>query len=402
MNRFGPGLLVAAAFIGPGTVTTASVAGAQFGYALLWSLLFSVVATIVVQEMAARLGLVTGRNLAEALRTTFKGRYVRAAVAILVVGAIAVGNAAFEAGNIIGAALGLAVLTEQSMVLWSIIVGLLAFVLLASGVYRVVERALIALVVLMSVVFLATLIIIKPDIQALLLGLLWPSVPTGSLLTIIALIGTTVVPYNLFLHSSVAHEKWRGVPVDRALRECRVDTVLSISLGGLVTLAVVTTAATAFFAGAVKLGGAATMAQQLEPLLGAGAKYFFAVGLLCAGITSAVTAPLAAAYATAGILGWRPDLRDRRFQAVWAAIILIGLFFAVVGTRPVAAIVFAQAANGLLLPIVALFLFIVMNRRDILGEYRNRLAGNLLGAVVILTVTGLAATQLFRVVGFVE
>jgi len=401
MKRFGPGLLVTAAFIGPGTVTTASVAGARFGFALLWSLLFSVAATIVLQEMAARLGLITRQDLAEALRTTFKRPYMRAAVAVLVVSAIAFGNAAFETGNIIGAALGLAVLTDLPMVLWSLVVAGLAFALLATGVYRIVERVLVALVAVMGLVFLVTVVSIKPDIPALLHGLLWPSVPAGSLLTIIALIGTTVVPYNLFLHSSVAHEKWRGVPAEQALRESRADTFLSISLGGLITLAVVTTAATAFFAGGVEMTSAATMAQQLEPLLGAGAKYFFAAGFLCAGITSAITAPLAAAYATAGILGWPRDLRDRRFQAVWAAIIVTGLVFAVLGTRPVAAIVFAQAANGLLLPIVAVFLLAVMNRADILGEHRNRLTGNILGTVVILTVTGLAAAQLSRIAGIV-
>jgi len=401
MPRFGPGFLVAAAFVGPGTVTTASVAGAEFGFALLWALLFSVLATILLQEMAARLCLVTGHNLAEILRTTFTHPAARVGVALLVIAAIAFGNAAFETGNIVGASLALSLLTELPLAIWSLGVGAVAFALLASGVYRIVERALIGLVAVMSAVFLLTMLIVKPDIRALFRGLLWPSIPADSLLTIIAVIGTTVVPYNLFLHSSVVREKWKDVPVEQALKECRVDTVASMSLGGLVTLAVVTTAATVLFARGAPIGSAATMAQQLEPLLGAGAKYVFAIGLFCAGITSAVTAPLAAAYTVAGILGWRRGLRDRRFQSVWAAIILVGTLFAVLGTRPVTAIVFAQAANGLLLPVVAVFMLVVMNRRDILGTYRNRWLGNIIGVVIILFVTGLAIIQLSRITGIV-
>ena len=162
-----------------------------------------------------------------------------------------------------------------------------------------------------------------------------------------------------------------------------------------------TTAATAFFAAGTNVDSAATMARQLEPLLGEYAKYLFAIGLLAAGVTSAVTAPLAAAYATAGMFGWSCDLRDRRFQAVWATIIIIGVMFAVSGTRPIAAIVFAQAANGMLLPIVAIFLLIIMNREDVLGDYRNGWRGNILGGAVVLVSTSLSIFQLLRVIGVV-
>ncbi len=224
-------------------------------------------------------------------------------------------------------------------------------------------------------------------------------IPPGSLLTIIALIGTTVVPYNLFLHASVVREKWpQEVAVDQALRESRLDTLLSISLGGLVTLAIVVTAA-AFFERGSQIDSAAMMAEQLEPLLGPAAHYFFATGLLAAGLTSAVTAPLAAAYATAGALNWPRDLKARRFQAVWAVIVVVGTGSAMAGQKPVAAIVFAQSANGILLPIIAVFLLVVMNRSDLLGRYKNGIAANLIGGAVVLVVSGLGAFQLLRVFG---
>ncbi len=129
-TRFGPGLLVTAAFIGPGTITTATVAGAGFGLALLWVLLFSVIATIVLQEMAARLGIVSRQGLGEALRGAFPAPVLRGAVVALVVAAIAFGNAAFQTGNITGAAIGLEVLTGISRPVWAATVGAAAIALL--------------------------------------------------------------------------------------------------------------------------------------------------------------------------------------------------------------------------------------------------------------------------------
>ncbi len=398
---FGPGLLVTAAFIGPGTVTTASVAGASFGYALLWALVFSVVATAVLQEMSARLGLVTRRGLSQALRETFSGHWYGTVAVMLVVAAIGFGNAAYEAGNITGAALGLQGISGIHGWVWALLVGAASGGLLASGRYSLIEHVLVALVLLMSTVFLLTFLMIRPPLATMLSGVFQPSLPDGSLLTAIALIGTTVVPYNLFLHSSAVQEKWgEGEPLDASLKAARLDTGLSIGLGGLITLAVMSTAAAAFF-GSDGPVSAANIAQQLEPLLGASARYFFAAGLFAAGLSSAVAAPLAAAYAVCGALGWERDLSSFRFRAVWIVVLATGTLFAVIGTKPLAAILFAQAANGFLLPICAVFLLLVMNRKGDLGEYCNGLWSNVLGVSVVLVTLGLGGLKLMKVFGLV-
>ncbi|MFT5482625.1 MAG: manganese transport protein [Halieaceae bacterium] len=398
MKRFGPGLLVMAAFIGPGTVTTASKAGAEYGFALMWALLFSVVATIVLQEMAARLGLVSRRGLAEALRDTFDNATFRIFAIVSVILAIGLGNAAYESGNIAGAALGLAAISDIPSNLWALVVGGTAFALLASGRYAVIERGLIVLVVVMSTVFLTTMFIVSPDWGAIMKGLTQPSIPTGSALTIMALIGTTVVPYNLFLHASSVREKWSAeVPLEQALRESRRDSALAIGLGGLITLAIISTSAAAFF-GSEAGFSAATISQQLEPLLGSAAKYFFAVGLLAAGLTSAITSPLAAAYAVSGAFGWQSDLSSPRFKAIWATVLLLGTIAAALGTRPISAIIFAQATNGFLLPVIAVFLLLVMNHSSVLGNYRNRLWSNIAGISVVLVVSGLGLFKLSKAI----
>ena len=356
IKKFGPGLLVTAAFIGPGSIATASAAGANFGFVLLWALLFSLIATIVLQEMAARLGLVSGEGLSQALRTTFKNPLLSRLAVILVVAAIGVGNAAYEAGNISGASLGLQSLTSFPVWLCALLIGGLGALLLGTGAYKWLEPVLIFLVLAMSAVFVLTMLLIDINLADLFRGMLTPSIPTGSAMTVIALIGTTVVPYNLFLHANLVQEKWRGVATGQALRESRVDTVLSIGLGGLITLAVMSTSAVAFFqTGAVF--SAASLATQLEPVLGRASNGFFAFGLLAAGLTSAITAPLAAAYAVTGAMGWPSTLSDRRFRAIAMLVLVIGTVFAALGSKPIAAILFAQAANAVVFVVTGLGLF---------------------------------------------
>ncbi|MBI4545191.1 MAG: Nramp family divalent metal transporter [Gemmatimonadetes bacterium] len=382
LRSLGPGAVVTAAFIGPGTVTTATLAGARYGYILLWALTFSTLATILLQEMAARLGLVTGAGLGEAIRRRFQPRAARLLAVALVISAIAFGNAAYEMGNLLGAALGAEAVRGGSLRLWAAGAAGTAFLLLWSGSYRILERALLAMVVLMAVVFLATAAMLAPSLPLLLRGLLLPSLPPGqdAVLVAIGLIGTTVVPYNLFLHAASVREKWSG---PESLGMARWDLSISVAVGGVASMAIVVTAAAALPGGAT-VSNAAEMAVQLEPLLGRWARIFFATGLLAAGLSSAITAPLAAAYATAGAMGWPRDLRSARFRAVWLFVLLAGASFAVAGVRPVPAILFAQVANGVLLPGMALFLLLAVNDRRYIGKWANGRVLNVLGVVVVL------------------
>ncbi len=396
IRTLGPGLLVTAAFIGPGTVTTASAAGARFGYALLWAIVFAVAATIVLQEMAARLGLVSRQGLGEAIRATFTSPGARLASCGLIVVAIGFGNAAYQTGNVTGAAVGLEILTGIPIATWSWLVGGAAAVLLLSGTYRALQRGLIVLVVAMSLAFVVTAALIQPDPAAVLSGSLVPRIPPGSLTTIVALVGTTIVPYNLFLHASSVVQHWPDdVPADEALSQSRFDTVLAVMIGGLITAAITTTAAAAFFPQG-QLNTAADMARQLSPTLGgAAAKVLFSVGLLAAGLTSAVTAPLAAGYAVAGAAGWRADMASWRVRGITLAVLLMGtIFAALAGKSPTETILVAQVANGLLLPLVAVFLLVVVNRRAILGRYANGWLANSAGIVVVAIATALAVWKL--------
>lgn len=399
LPQIGPGILVTAAFIGPGTVITASLAGANFGYALIWALLFSVIATLILQEMAARLGIVTQLGLAENIRLALLNPVARGFGILLVVSAIAIGNAAYQGGNISGASLGLASLfnsnDSQRFNYWPAIIGAFAFALLWSGNYRVIEKALIGLVGLMSLAFISTFIITKPDLSEIFSGLFTPVIPDGATLTVIALIGTTVVPYNLFLHSASAHQKWKSTS---KLPEAKKDLFISVSLGGLISMAILSTAATAFFGQQLTLYSVADLAPSLEPLFGQFSKLLMATGLFAAGISSAVTAPLAAAFALSGVLNLNKQLNSNSFKAIWLTILLMGVVVASSGYKPISIIWFAQVANGILLPIVTLFLLWVMNTNR-LGEFKNSTIQNILGGIVLLVTLLLSGRSLMSAFG---
>jgi len=292
-KNIGPGPLVAAAFIGPGTVTLCTIAGVNFGYALLWAMVLSIVATLVLQEMSARLGIITQKGLSEIIRSEIKHPFFRGLAIVLILSAIVIGNAAYEAGNISGGVLGLETIIENPKIqiggftlnFLSILVGAVGFVLLYIGNYKVLEKTLVSLVILMSIAFLITAILTKPDISEILSGIFIPKFPNNSILTIIGLIGTTVVPYNLFLHAALVKEKWHQ---KSDLKFARKDTLIAVILGGLVSTCIIISASAIQ---TQEINNASDLAKGLEPLFGSFAKYFLAIGLFAAGITSAITAP---------------------------------------------------------------------------------------------------------------
>lgn len=375
----GPGVVITAAFIGPGTVTTATLAGARFGVTLLWALLFATVATIVLQEMCARLGLTTGAGLGQALRATKGPPWLGVGLAALAGTAVVSGAVAYEAGNLTGAGLGLESVTGLPLKGWVGIGAVLAGLLLWTGRYHIMERVLAVCVAVMGLVFLATAILVAPHLGTLLGGMVVPRLPTGAEFTALALIGTTIVPYNLFLHAAAVRERWSD-PQD--LPAVRLDLIVAIGLGGIVSGAIVVTAAAAL--DGTQVHSAGDMAQQLEPLLGPWASHAFALGYAAAGVSSAITAPLAAAYTVLDVLGRGRDVRAPLPRWVWFGCVAFGALAALTSVRPVPLIFLAQIVNGLALPAVAFVLLIAMNDRSRLGSHVNTWRGNVVGGLVVL------------------
>ena len=375
----GPGVLIAAAFIGPGTVTLCTIAGASFGYTLIWAIILSIFSTIILQEMSLRIGLITKMNLAQIIRINIKSKFLNRLLLVLIISSILIGNAAYEAGNITGASLGIsAILNTQTINYIPIFIGLIAFVVLYQGDYKFLERSLVFLVLIMSISFFITAIITKPDINALINGVLTPKIDSNNLTIILGLIGTTVVPYNLFLHSSLVSEKWNSV---NKLKVARFESFFSILIGGLVSLSIIITAASV---NNKDVNGVIDLAKGLEPLYGNFAIYFLGIGLFASGITSSITAPLAAAYVAKSCFGWQDSLKSKKFRAIWIIILIIGVIVSMVKINPIEIIKFAQFSNSLLLPIIAIILLWLINNKNIISNKYSYRYQNIFGSLIVI------------------
>jgi len=372
--------IISAAFIGPGTVTTAASAGSLFRYDLIWALLFSTIACIVLQEASARITIISGWDLGQAIRKQFQGGILGFFVLALVLSAIILGCAAYETGNILGSVAGISLCVGIHPKVLTLIIGISAGFLLYFGTVKIVARLLGVIVAFMGVAFLVTAILLKPPVGDILIGTFVPTWTNQSSLFVIALIGTTVVPYNLFLGSGIAKGQKIG--------EVRLGLTIAIFLGGIISMGVLVVG-TAISESHFTFE---TLSDTLSTRLGNWSGSFFAMGLFAAGFSSAVTAPLAAAITAQSLLDspdhnrWHQDAL--RYRIIWMGILIFGTLLGLMDIRPIPAIILAQALNGVLLPFAAVFLFLVVNDRTLMGEKGiNRPLSNIvMGIVITITI----------------
>ncbi|WP_179134571.1 Nramp family divalent metal transporter [Oceanobacillus timonensis] len=389
LKVIGPGAIITASFIGPGTVTTATRAGAGFGFALLWAVIFSILATIILQEMVARIGIVTKQGLGENIRELFQNQVLKFASVWIVLIAVCVGCAAYISGDLLGTSLGVSYLTGVPENYVAPIIGIIILLLNLLGGYKFIEKVMIVLIIIMSITFITTMFVSASDVLRVLEGAFLPSIPEGSILMIIALIGTTVVPYNFFIHASTVSEKWSHV---NDLKAVRTDTILSITVGGLITAAILITA------GALIQGTEVTsvvqLASPLEPLMGDLAPIFVSIGLFAAGFSSAIASPMGAAVTVSSFMRWEGGFTNKKYKAVFSAVIILGIITSAIEFEPLEVLLVAQALNGIILPVIAIFIMVVVNKKNAMGKYVNRLWLNILGWLVTAVVIFLGTYSL--------
>ncbi len=373
---------MAAAFIGPGTITMCSIAGAQFKYGLIWALIVSILLTMFIQLTAIRIGLTTKNTLSNLIKDQFQNGLLKYTSILLIISAIFIGNSAYEAGNISGAVMGFELLFGDSFQfnqinIFSILSGMLALPLIIFGNNKVLEKILIILVLIMSFSFVFTVFIVGVDFNLLFSSSNFFSFPSDSILTIAGLIGTTVVPYNIFLHVALVNNRWKS---SRDLKFANFDTIVSISIGGLISLCILLTAAGL---NNTDILNAVDLANNLQPLYGNFSKYVIAIGLLSAGLTSSITAPIAAAYVVCGCFGFSTNRKSILFKIIAVIVLLIGVIFSLIGISPIEIIKFAQVTNGILLPFIVVFLLFLANNTRLLKNKTNNTFQNILGLIVI-------------------
>jgi Mn2+/Fe2+ NRAMP family transporter len=233
----------------------------------------------------------------------------------------------------------------------------------------------------MSITFIVTAILSKPDLHEIFNGLI-PRINQVNFIYVIGLIGTTVVPYNLFLHSYVAKKKWKS---EKEYKSSVIDTCLSIFIGGVISTSIIITSASA--RGLIdgnEVKNAIDIGIQLSPFLGEFSKYFISIGLLSAGITSSITAPVATSYALSSIFNYKPEWKDKSFKLVSVVVVFIGTMSSAISYNPIYIIKLAQFINGLFLPVIGVSLLWAVNQSTFLGKNVNTKSYNGIGILIII------------------
>lgn len=379
--------IISAAFIGPGTVTTCSKSGATYGLALLWALSFSTVATILLQEAAARITIASGKSLGEAISIQYEGMW-GAWIKKTLLFAVVFGCAAYQTGNILGAVAGLSLMLNWPLPVLTLLTGICCALLLWTGSTKIIANTMGMIVAAMGIAF--AWVALKTPVHALDItkASLLPSFPDGSSLLIIGLIGTTIVPYNLFLAS--------GIGKGQDIKEMRFGIAIAVAIGGLISMAIL-------IAGTMIKGEYSfqAIAQTMVKQSGSWAGFLFGFGLFAAGFSSAITSPFAAAI-TAQSLSGNPaiwSVRGNRFRMVWGLVLGTGLLFGLMDIKPIPVIILAQAINGVLLPFVATFLVLAINnRRQISAEYRNSTLANIWILLIVMVTCYLGTYNLSKAI----
>lgn len=399
-ESIGPGPLITAAFIGPGTVTVCTLAGIRFDYTLIWALVLSIIATVYLQELSGRMGILTGKDLSELIRSQKGSKFWRILIMLLILTAIGLGNAAYQSGNISGTNLGMGIFLEfpvwnlgpLTVLSGNLAIGAFAFVLLWSGNYKILEQILVGLVLLMSLAFLSVAILIQPDFTNLILGFV-PTFSAEKLPTIVALIGTTVVPYNLFLYASLVKKQWNK---EEDLPDMKKDIWVSVILGGVVSMAILVVGVAN---PSDELETAQDIARGLTGIFGIFGTYLMGFGLMAAGLTSALTAPLAGGLVICGILGKSQEIQSGSMRWSMGVILLLGMVFSSFGIKPVTLIMLAQLANGILLPVMSAWLIWASSQNHLLGTHALKKWGLVFGILIWLITLLLGIKSIGGVIG---
>ena len=343
--------MISAAFIGPGTVTTAVSAGSQFGLDLLWAVTFATLGCIVLQEVSARITIASGLTLGAAMIASFGERKGRAAQWVVGI-SVMLGCAAYEAGNILGAVSGLNLVIAWPGWLLTIIVTVASGAILWSSRSKWISSIMTLLVLVMGIAFAALALSQDLGPISLLKSSVVPVIPTGSELLVLGLVGTTIVPYNIFLGS--------GISKGQTLPLMRIGVSISVLIGGLIT-AFILLAGNSI----ASFGSFHELATAMSEKVGNWGAVALAMGLFAAGFSSAITSPYAASIITSTVLG---DDHKGRIRATWMLVLLTGFVFGISGVRPIPVILAVQAINGLILPLLAAYLILVVNDERIVTK----------------------------------
>ncbi len=385
IRYIGPGFLVTVGFIDPGNWASNLAAGSFFGYKLLWMVSLSTLMLIVLQHNVAHLGIVKGVCLSEAASIYLKRKH---AVLFLLTAMIA--SAATSMAEILGGAVGLAMLTNIPVKLAAFITASFSALMLFANTYKYIEKWIIAFVSLIGLSFIYELSLVHIDTTRALMGWIKPSIPEGSMLIIMSVLGAVVMPHNLFLHSEIVqskqwHKKGEGFIAKRLKYEF-FDTLLSMGVGWAINSAMILLAAAVFFEHSIKVETLTEAATLLSPLLGSTALVVFAVALLLAGISSTITSGMAAGVIFAGLFKEPYDIKDNHTRTGIVLSFTLALLAIMFISNPFNGLIVSQALLGIQLPLTVFVQIRLTSSNQVMGKFRNSTITNIVLYTILATV----------------
>ena len=366
----GPGLLVTVGFIDPGNWASNFAAGSEFGYALLWVVTLSTIMLIILQHNVAHLGIVTGLCLSEAA-TKYTPKWVsRPVLATAVLASISTSLA-----EILGGAIALEMLFHIPIVWGAVLTTIFVLIMLFSNTYKRIERIIIAFVSIIGLSFLYELFLVDIDWPLAAKSWVVPSIPEGSMLIIMSVLGAVVMPHNLFLHSEViqSHEynKQDEAAVEKHLKYEFYDTLLSMMIGWAINSAMILLAAATFFQKGTPVEELQQAQSLLTPLLGEAAGIVFALALLMAGISSTVTSGMAAGSIFAGIFGESYHIKDIHSKVGVILSLGIALMIIFFIDNPFYGLIISQMILSMQLPFTVFLQVSLTSSKKVMGKYAN-------------------------------
>ena len=366
----GPGLLVTVGFIDPGNWASNFAAGADFGYSLLWVITLSTIMLIVLQHNVAHLGIVTGLCLSEAAT-----KYTPKWVSRPILGTAVLASISTSLAEILGGAIALEMLFDIPVIWGSLLTAFFVTIMLFTNSYKRIERSIIAFVSVIGLSFLYELFLVDIDWPLAARSWVMPSIPEGSLLVIMSVLGAVVMPHNLFLHSEVVQSREYNKKDDASIRKLLkyevYDTLFSMGVGWAINSAMILLAAATFFANHIGVEELQQAKSLLEPLLGNQAATIFALALLMAGISSTVTSGMAAGSIFAGMFGESYHVKDVHSRVGILLSLGIALVVILFIENPFQGLIISQMILSIQLPFTIFLQVGLTSSKRVMGQYAN-------------------------------
>jgi manganese transport protein len=397
INSIGPGFIVASAALGPGSITVASRIGSEHGYAFLWVIVIAAVSMIVYTSMAMRYGISNDKSILKSITESY-GRWF----AVIIGVSAFLSASSFQFGNNLGISIAMEAITGVNERLWPLIFTPLGMVLVfrAKNLYKILEKLMLLMVMIMIVAFIFNLLLAKPDTAQMAKGFIPHKFSFENFDVIAALVATTFVLNGALYQSYLVQDKgWKSNNIKKGL----LDTYMGISILAIISALVIITSAAVLNPRGIAVNSAAEMAMQLESLFGNYAKIIFSIGLCAAAFSSLMVNSVIGGGLLSDGLGLGRSMNDKMPKIFTSVVLILGMLIAVFFRgNAVYALILAQASSILAVPLIALGLFLMLNNRKISKRFRNNLFQNIIAVLGFILVCMMVYFMYSRFVSFVH